>query len=41
MLCRRKGNGKAVPGPRFPVPLVGGVVSMVINPYKFWEKQRK
>lgn len=38
---RRKGNGKAVPGPRFPVPLVGGVVSMVINPYKFWEKQRK
>jgi cytochrome P450 family 710 subfamily A protein len=30
-----------MPGPSFVVPLVGGVVQMVLNPYKFWEDQRK
>ncbi|KAK9813665.1 hypothetical protein WJX73_002257 [Symbiochloris irregularis] len=38
---RRKGGGKVVPGPRFPVPLLGGLVPMVMDPYKFWEDQRK
>lgn len=38
---RRKGGGKVVPGPRFPLPVLGGLVPMVMDPYKFWEDQRK
>lgn len=30
-----------LPGPSFAVPLVGGVVQMVLDPYKFWEDQGK
>ncbi len=30
-----------LPGPSYAVPLVGGVVQMVLDPYKFWEDQRK
>ena len=39
--CRRKPSGKQLPGPKFPVPLVGAVVEMVLDPFKFWEQQRK
>ena len=39
--CRRTKSGKLLPGPSFAVPLVGGVVEMVLNPFKFWEEQRK
>ena len=39
--CRRTKSGKLLPGPSFTVPLVGGVVEMVLNPFKFWEDQRK
>ena len=30
-----------LPGPSFAVPLVGGVVDMVLNPFRFWEDQQK
>lgn len=30
-----------LPGPLFAVPLVGGMVQMVMDPYKFWEDQRQ
>ena len=39
--CRRTKSGKLLPGPSVAVPLVGGVAEMVLNPYKFWEDQRK
>ena len=39
--CRRTKSGKLLPGPSFAVPLVGGVAEMVLNPFKFWEDQRK
>mmetsp|Transcript_32365 Transcript_32365/g.37375 ORF Transcript_32365/g.37375 Transcript_32365/m.37375 type:complete len:506 (+) Transcript_32365:38-1555(+) len=29
-----------VPGPKFVQPLVGGLVTMIRDPYKFWEDQR-
>ncbi|EIE22849.1 cytochrome P450, C-22 desaturase [Coccomyxa subellipsoidea C-169] len=38
---RRRRSGKMLPGPSYAVPLVGGVVQMVLDPYKFWEDQRK
>ena len=37
---RRKKSGKMLPGPSYAVPLVGGVVQMVMDPFKFWEDQR-
>ena len=40
-LCRKRQQGKEVPGPKSVVPLVGGIVEMVKDPYGFWEKQRK
>ena len=42
-LCKRRRtkSGKLLPGPSFAIPLVGGVVEMVLNPFKFWEEQRK
>ena len=39
--CRKRQQGKEVPGPKSVVPLVGGIVEMVKDPYGFWEKQRK
>lgn len=39
--CRRTRSGKLLPGPSFAVPLVGGVVDMVLNPFRFWEDQWK
>ena len=39
--CRQKPSGKQLPGPKFPVPLLGAVVEMVLDPFKFWEQQRK
>lgn len=30
-----------LPGPAYAVPLVGGVVQMVLDPFKFWEDQRR
>ena len=39
--CRRTKSGKLLPGPSFAVPLVGGVIEMVLNPFNFWEEQRK
>jgi len=39
--CRRTKRGKLLPGPSVAVPLVGGVAEMVLNPFKFWEDQRK
>ena len=39
--CRRMRSGKLLPGPSFAVPLVGGVVDMVLNPFRFWEDQQK
>ncbi|CAL5229225.1 g12509 [Coccomyxa viridis] len=41
LASRRTKSGKLLPGPPFAIPLVGGVVEMVLNPYKFWENQRK
>ena len=40
-LCRKGKDGKVIPGPRYPVPLVGGLVQMVMDPFAFWEQQRK
>jgi sterol 22-desaturase len=33
-------KGKGLPGPGVVVPLVGGIVEMVLDPYAFWERQR-
>ncbi|CAK0787018.1 hypothetical protein CVIRNUC_010234 [Coccomyxa viridis] len=41
LASRRTKSGKLLPGPSFAVPLVGGVVEMVLNPFNFWEEQRK
>ena len=30
-----------LPGPSYAVPLVGGAVQMVLDPYRFWEDQRR
>ncbi|GAB4823926.1 hypothetical protein N2152v2_010972 [Parachlorella kessleri] len=40
-MYRKRQEGKEVPGPKSVVPLVGGIVEMVKDPYGFWEKQRK
>ncbi|KAK9823344.1 hypothetical protein WJX72_002058 [[Myrmecia] bisecta] len=40
-ICRFRSGGKLVPGPRFAVPFIGCVAQMVMDPYKFWEDQRK
>ena len=32
---------KVAAWPSFAVPLVGGVVNMVLNPFRFWEDQQK
>ncbi|BDA50415.1 Cytochrome P450 710A1 [Coccomyxa sp. Obi] len=40
LASRRKKSGKMLPGPPFAVPIVGGVVQMVMDPFKFWEDQR-
>ncbi len=37
----RSGKKEMLAGPNFVVPLVGGIVEMVKDPYGFWEKQRK
>lgn len=29
-----------IPGPTFAVPLLGGLLAMVNDPYGFWEQQR-
>lgn len=39
--CRKRGDGKKVPGPARVTPLFGGIVEMVKDPYGFWEKQRR
>lgn len=41
MIDRRRKSGKLLPGPSFVVPVLGGVPQMVLNPYKFWEDQRR
>lgn len=38
---RKTKDGKTLAGPRYPVPLVGGLVQMVMDPFGFWERQRK
>lgn len=38
---RRRRDGKSVPGPRRVTPFLGGLVEMVMDPYAFWEKQRR
>lgn len=30
-----------IPGPTFVVPVVGGIIEMIRDPYNFWEKQRQ
>ncbi len=40
-LHRRGKGGKALPGPRYVVPLVGCIVEMVLDPFGFWERQRE
>eukprot|EP00796_Vickermania_ingenoplastis_P005457 gene5457-3935_t len=30
-----------IPGPTFVVPVVGGIIEMIKDPYGFWEKQRQ
>lgn len=30
-----------IPGPTFVVPIIGGIVEMIRDPYTFWEKQRQ
>eukprot|EP00760_Papus_ankaliazontas_P038493 PhM_4_TR9144/c0_g1_i1/m.90240/K09832/CYP710A; sterol 22-desaturase len=30
----------SIPGPKFVMPLVGGLIDMIRNPYAFWEQQR-
>jgi cytochrome P450 family 710 subfamily A protein len=30
-----------VPGPRFVTPLLGGIVTMIRDPYAYWEQQRQ
>jgi cytochrome P450 family 710 subfamily A protein len=40
-LRRRGKGGKALPGPRYVVPLVGCIVEMVLDPFGFWERQRE
>lgn len=39
--CRKTKNGKLIPGPRIVVPIVGCIIEMVMEPYAFWNKQRK
>lgn len=39
-MARRTVSGKGIPGPSWPVPLLGGLIEMVKDPYSFWEKQR-
>ena len=34
-------SGKLVPGPSRPTPLLGGIVEMVMDPYGFWDRQRR
>lgn len=41
MMFRWRSGGKFIAGPSFAVPLVGGVVSMVLDPHKFWRDQLK
>lgn len=40
-LARRTHSGKGIPGPALPVPLLGGLIEMVKDPYAFWERQRQ
>uniref|UniRef100_A0A7S0V0I1 C-22 sterol desaturase n=1 Tax=Polytomella parva TaxID=51329 RepID=A0A7S0V0I1_9CHLO len=37
---KKTNDGKGLSGPKYVVPFIGGIVEMVKNPYKFWEKQR-
>ena len=39
--CRKGKDGKVISGPRYPVPIVGGLIQMVMDPFAFWERQRK
>lgn len=39
--ARRRSGWKSVPGPKYAVPLFGCIIHMVLNPYQFWEDQRK
>lgn len=39
-LRQQLASGKHVSGPFMAVPLVGCLVSMVLDPYRFWEEQR-
>lgn len=39
--CRTRSDGKLLPGPGRVVPLVGGIIEMVRDPYAFWEQQRR
>eukprot|EP00123_Amoebidium_parasiticum_P014626 comp22579_c0_seq1/m.34497 comp22579_c0_seq1/g.34497 ORF comp22579_c0_seq1/g.34497 comp22579_c0_seq1/m.34497 type:complete len:517 (-) comp22579_c0_seq1:40-1590(-) len=36
----KKGKGGALPGPGFVTPILGGLLTMVKDPYGFWETQR-
>jgi cytochrome P450 family 710 subfamily A protein len=38
---RRKSGGKTVPGPKRVIPIIGGLIEMVMDPYSYWETQRK
>ncbi|KAL4523844.1 hypothetical protein Ndes2526B_g08076 [Nannochloris sp. 'desiccata'] len=37
----RKSTGKSIPGPSSITPILGGVITMVKDPYAFWEQQRQ
>mmetsp|Transcript_1696 Transcript_1696/g.4250 ORF Transcript_1696/g.4250 Transcript_1696/m.4250 type:complete len:559 (+) Transcript_1696:128-1804(+) len=37
---KRCKDGKSLPGPNLPTPVLGGIVEMVKDPYGFWERQR-
>ncbi|PRW58849.1 cytochrome P450 [Chlorella sorokiniana] len=39
-MARKRKDGKLVPGPDRVTPFLGGLVEMVMDPYRFWERQK-